>query len=84
MVQSSNNFASSVFPKCHSLLNGFDRLAGFDVMPPPVIEPSHMPTVFEIAVEQEYFPQKTARLPKIIFFCTSPSFKFHGLFLLYT
>jgi len=48
-------------------------------MPTPVIEACHIPTVFEPAVEQEYFPQKIAGVPEIIFMATGAKGEFHCL-----
>ena len=49
-------------------------------MPMPVIEACDIPTVFEPAVEKEYFPQKIAGTPEIIFFGTRAKGEFHFLF----
>lgn len=49
-------------------------------MPTPVIEACDIPTVFEPAVEKEYFPQKITGTPEIIFFGASAKSEFHCLF----
>jgi len=51
-------------------------------MPTPVIQAGYIPTMFEPAVEQEYFTQKISGVPEIIFPGTSANGEFHCYFLI--
>lgn len=67
VIQHSNDSAIRGFPKRHPLFHRFKDIAGFDVMPAPVIEPRDMPTVFEPVIERKDFAQKIAGAPEVVF-----------------
>jgi hypothetical protein len=76
-MQDGGQFTIFSFPSNSHLFERRGELASGDKMPAPVIEASHIPTVFEAVVQQENFAQKVADAKKIVGVCERTQGKFH-------
>ena len=66
-VNDGGQLAGFRLPGGGDLLERWRSLASGDKVPAPVVEASHVPTVFEPVVEQENLAQEVADAPVIVF-----------------